>query len=272
MKEVDISIIMGIYNCEKYLKESINSILEQTFKSWELIMCDDGSIDQTYDIALEYKNKYPDKIKLIKNEKNMGLNFTLNKCLKLAEGKYIARQDGDDISLPDRLEKEYNFLENNKKYALVSSKATFFDKKGEWGETNLTEKPTKYNFLIGPPFVHAAVLIRKKVLDEVNGYTVDKKLIRVEDYHLWSKIYEKGYVGYNINKVLYKIRDDEEALKRITFRSRINEAILRFTIYKKLKIPFYKYYYCLRPIIMLIIPKSIYSILHRRKLKENRKC
>ena len=106
-ENIEISIIMGIYNCEKYLRASIDSVLSQTFKRWELIMCDDGSIDNTYNIAKEYQEKYPDKIILLKNDKNLGLNQTLNNCLEKAKGKYIARQDGDDVSVKDRLEKEY---------------------------------------------------------------------------------------------------------------------------------------------------------------------
>ena len=88
---------MGIYNCAKTLPEAIDSILAQTYSNWELIMCDDGSSDDTYAIAEKYKITYPNKIKLIKNEKNLGLNATLNNCLKYVDGNYIARMDGDDI-------------------------------------------------------------------------------------------------------------------------------------------------------------------------------
>ncbi len=269
MEKIDISIIMGIYNCEKYLKESIESILSQTFKNWELIMCDDGSSDKTYFIAQEYQNKYPDKIKVIKNEKNLGLNETLNRCFSLAKGRYIARQDGDDVSLPNRLEEEYEFLEKNPQYALVSSKMSYFDENGEWGELKVKEIPNKDDFVSGPPFAHAPVLIRKSVFEEVGGYTVDKKLLRVEDYHLWFKIYAKGYIGYNIDKVLYKMRDNEEAYKRRNLRNRINEARVRWIGYKMLKIKWYKYVFCLRPILVWFLPKKIYTIFHQRKLRKS---
>ena len=108
-----VSIIMGIYNCASTLPEAIDSIINQTYNNWELIMCDDGSVDNTYEIADKYRNQYPKKIVLLKNEKNMGLNYTLNECLKHSSGEYIARMDGDDLSLPTRLEKEVAFLENN---------------------------------------------------------------------------------------------------------------------------------------------------------------
>lgn len=266
---MEISIIMGIYNCQNYIKESIESILSQTYTNWELIMCDDASNDETYNIAKTYQEKYPEKIVLLKNNTNLGLNKTLNKCLKVAKGKYIARQDGDDISLPKRLETEYNFLENHSEYALVSSKMVRFDENGDWGEYAVVEKPDKINFVKGTPFAHAASMIRRNVINEVNGYTEDTKLLRVEDYHLWFKIYAKGYKGYNINEVLYKTRDDNDAYKRRNFRNRINEVRVRYIGYKMLKIPFCMYIYCLKPICVWLLPKKVYIILHRKKTKNN---
>ena len=89
----EISVIMGIYNCASTLPEAIDSIIMQTYTDWELILCDDGSLDDTYAVAEEYRCKYPDKIILIKNDRNMGLNYTLNHCLQYVTGKYIARMD-----------------------------------------------------------------------------------------------------------------------------------------------------------------------------------
>ncbi len=93
-------------------------------------MCDDGSSDDTFEIAKKYQIDYPEKVVLLKNERNMGLNATLNKCLKMAEGEYIARQDGDDISLPDRFKKEIEFLDLHKEFAFVSTHMSFFDETG----------------------------------------------------------------------------------------------------------------------------------------------
>ena len=115
-----ISILMGIYNCADALSEAIDSILKQTYTEWKLILCDDGSSDNTYQIAEHYREKHPDKIVLIKNNKNMGLNYTLNHCLEYADTEYVARMDGDDISLPNRFEEEIKFLDSNPQYALVS--------------------------------------------------------------------------------------------------------------------------------------------------------
>lgn len=104
-----VSIIMGIYNCAATLPEAIDSILAQTFSDWQLVLCDDGSKDSTYTVAESYQEKFPNKIVLLQNERNMGLNHTLNRCLQIANGEYVARMDGDDISLPTRLERKQDF-------------------------------------------------------------------------------------------------------------------------------------------------------------------
>ena len=261
-----ISIIMGIYNCEEYLRESIDSIINQTYSNWELIMCDDGSSDNTLEIAREYEKKYPDKIRVLVNEKNMGLNFTLNKCLEQATGYYIARQDGDDISLPDRFEKEINFLKSNPQYSLVSSNMIFFDENGDWGESHNFGEVKKENFLKGSPICHAPCMIRTEDLKSVGGYTVDKKLLRVEDYHLWFKLFIQGYKCYSLKESLYKMRDDNNAYKRRTFRNRLNETRLKLWGFHKIKISLTKYFWAFKPLILFFVPKCIYSLLHKNKL------
>ena len=105
-----VSVIMGIYNCERTLAESIESILSQSYKNWELILCDDASTDGTLRIAKQYAAHYSDCIKLIQNKTNKRLAASLNHCLSHATGDYIARQDGDDLSFPRRLEKQVAFL------------------------------------------------------------------------------------------------------------------------------------------------------------------
>ena len=96
IKYKTINIIMGIYNCQDTIQEAVMSLVNQSYKEWTLIMCDDGSTDRTYEFASILRDKYPDKIVLLKNKSNRGLNYTLNKCLKVTNCKYIARMDGDD--------------------------------------------------------------------------------------------------------------------------------------------------------------------------------
>lgn len=262
-----VSVIMGIYNCESTLSEAIDSIINQTYANWELIICDDGSSDSTFEIASELRNKFPNKIILLKNDSNMGLNYTLNKCLSKVTGEYVARMDADDISLPTRLEKEVDFLNNNPEYAIVSTGMICFDENGDWGRNLTKEKPELKDIVKSTPFCHAPCMVRVKAYKDVNGYSVDKKLLRVEDYHLWVKMYEKGYKGYNLQETLYKMRDDRNATIRRNYRNRINEAYVKHLAIMKLKLPKWNYIYALRPLIVGMLPVSIYEVLHKRKMK-----
>lgn len=264
-----ISIVMGIYNCEKYLQESIESIIAQTYKNWELIMCDDGSTDNTYELASKFLKQYPNKIILLKNEKNMGLNYTLNKCIEYSNGEFIARQDGDDVSLPDRFMKEMKFLICNPEYALVSCNMTYFDENGDWGRSHNSGEVKKENFIKGSPICHAPCIIRKEALLSVDGYSVSKKLLRVEDYHLWFKLYIAGYKLFSLDECLYKMRDDNDAYKRRNLQNRINETRLKLWGFRKIKIPFSKYIWAFKPIIAFIMPKKLYQKFHYKNLINN---
>lgn len=265
-----INVIMGIYNCADTLKESFECLLRQTYNDWLLIMCDDGSTDGTYDLAENLQKEYPNKIILIKNETNRGLNYTLNRCLSIANSEYIARMDGDDLCSPERFEIEVSLLESNKDIAFVSTAIEHFDNSGTWGYVSHPEYPRLKDFVHGTPFCHASCMIRKDAFDAVDGYTEDKKLLRVEDYHLWIKLYKKGYIGHNIDNPLYQMRDDRNAIARRKFKYRINEAYVRTLAVKELKLPFYCYIYSLRPILVGLVPKFIYKLLHKINIKNKK--
>lgn len=260
-----VSVIMGIYNCARTLGEALDCIINQTYTDWEVIMCDDHSSDNTAQIANQYVQKYPEKFVLLKNKKNHGLNYTLNKCLKVANGDYIARMDGDDLCAVDRFEKEVAVLDAREDIAIVSTDMNFFDEQGIWGRTNTEKIPTKESFLRATPFCHAACMVRKEAYQAVDGYSVSDKLLRVEDYHLWVKMYEKGYRGMNIQEPLYSMRDDRDAQGRRKFKYRLNEAYVKKVAIKELGLKKRNYVWCLRPIIIGLLPGSLYRILHRKK-------
>lgn len=260
-----ISIIMGIYNCADTLGEAIESIINQTYIDWELIMCDDGSQDNTLEVARYYMLQDPKRIRIIKNPMNMGLNKTLNKCLAEARGQYIARMDGDDVCDPTRLEKELKVLSEHIEFAIVSSDMLFFDERGVWGKTNVLELPQPKDFLLGTRFCHAACMVRKSAYDAVGGYTVSENLLRVEDYHLWCKMYAHGFRGINIKEPLYQMRDDRNATNRKKFKYRINEVYVKIQLIKMLKLPLWGYFYCLRPLLLGLLPNFIFDRLHKIK-------
>lgn len=258
-----ISILMGIYNCADTLPEALDSLYAQTYSSFKLILCDDGSMDNTYSVAKEYADKH-DNIILLKNEENIKLAATLNRCLEYADTEYIARMDGDDISLPTRFEKQIDFLDNHLEYAVVSTPMIYFDETGDWGKGKPIEKPTKNDFKMSVPFAHAPCMIRTKVMNEVKGYTVNNYLIRGQDYYLWYKIYKAGYKGYNLKEALYKMRDDQEALQRRTFKNRLKAAVINYEVLKGLKVK-RAYLYSLLIVSKAFIPKTITSRIRRRK-------
>lgn len=262
-----VSVIMGIYNCASTLGGAIDSLLNQTYSNWNLIMCDDGSSDETYSVAKKYKELYPDKIILIKNDENKGLNYTLNHCLKYADGDYIARMDGDDISLPERFEKEVEFLDNHPEYAIVSTPMIYFDEQGDFRRGKGCGEPELNRFAKGTPFCHAPCMVRREAYEAVEGYTLSDKRLRVEDWDLWIRMYEKGYKGYMLNQPFYKMRDDRNAYSRRKFKYRINEARVIFMAVKSLKLPKRNFIWIVRPLVAGLTPAFIYNLVHKRNLK-----
>lgn len=264
-----ISIIMGIFNCAETLEAAVQCILSQTYLDWELIMCDDGSQDGTYTLAEQLTKQYPEKIRLLKNEENMGLNYTLNRCLSVASGAYIARMDGDDLCPPNRFSQEVAVLEVEPEISIVSTDMEFFDESGVWGHISHPEYPQPRDLLHGSPFCHAPCMVRKEAYLAVGGYTVDEKLLRVEDYHLWLKMYKAGLRGKNIHEALYQMRDDRNAYNRRRFKYRLNEAYVRALCVKELHLPAAGYLYALRPILVGLLPPKVYDLLHKRNLRSD---
>lgn len=261
-----ISVIMGIYNCAVTLPEAINSIVNQTYSDWQLIMCDDGSTDETYEIANSYVNCYPDKMILIKNERNQGLGVALNHCLAVATGSYVARMDGDDISKPKRFEKELLFLKEHPEYSIVSCNMVLFDEAGEWGVTHSKKVPKASDLAVGTPHCHAASMAKKECFDTVHGYSTEKRFLRVEDRNLWYKMYTAGYRGANIEEPLYCMRDNRNAAKRRKMRYRINGARVGLDVVKEFKLGPSYFIRALKPILLGLLPQPIYRLLHRARL------
>ena len=264
-----ISVIMGIYNCADTLSEAIDCILAQTETDWELILCDDGSSDNTFTVASSYREQYPDKIVLLQNEHNLGLNQTLNNCLAVTKGEFIARMDGDDRCSPERFETELTAFEEEPGLAIVSTDMAHFDESGTWGRLSRPTYPQPKDFLSESPFCHAPCMVRREAYEAVGGYSVSDKLLRVEDYHLWIKMYAAGYKGKNIHEPLYQMRDDRNAYGRRKFRYRLNEAYVKALAVKTFRLPITGYIYALRPIIVGLLPGWLYDRLHKKRLHQS---
>ena len=259
-----VSVLMGIYNCAPTLAEALDSLYAQTFQDFKIILCDDGSTDNTYAIAKSYADAH-DNIVLISNGKNMGLNHTLNHCLEYADTEYCARMDGDDISLPTRFEKEVKFLDEHPEYAIVSTPMIYFDEDGEFRRGKGGFEPTKMSFIKGHPHCHAPCMVRREAYMKVGGYTESQRLLRVEDYHLWMKMYAEGYRGYNLEECLYAMRDDRNALARRNWLNCKNGAYAHWIACKTLHLPWYAYLYSAIIILKYFTPNFLYRYIHKNK-------
>jgi beta(1,3)galactosyltransferase epsH len=257
-----ISVVMGVYNPDKeYLINSVNSILNQTFEDIEFIICDDGSNKNAY--LFEELEKLDSRIIIIKNEKNMGLAYTLNNCIVHSQGKYIARQDADDISKKDRLEKQFNFLEKNLCYSFVGSNISLFDENGEYSVFKFPMCPQNRDFLFTSPFNHGSIMIRKKILEKNNMYRVSKETRRCEDYDLFIRLYIDNRLGFNIQEELYFFREDKDAKKRRKFIYRVDDFKIRKKYFKKLGIGVERYVYMIKPILVGLFPVEIIDFMKK---------
>lgn len=201
IKKPLVSIILSIYNDEKFIKKSINSILNQTYKNIEIIIINDGSTDKTQKILKVFEKNYKN-IYLINNKKNIGLTKSLNIGIKKSKGKYIARQDCDDISYAKRISKQVAFLEKNKEIVLCGTQRIIVDtriSKSYRDFLPFEDYQIRNKALISNPFFHSSVMIRKNILYKVGLY--NEKFKYVQDLELWSRIIFK-YKTVNLKDIL----------------------------------------------------------------------
>lgn len=188
---VKITTLTSVFNGERFLRESIESVLNQTFQDFEFIIVDDGSTDKTPEILDSYRDS---RIVRIVNSPNLGLIESLNKGLERAKGELIARHDADDISLPNRLEKQAALLDKNPDYVLVGSTYELITESGRPIRVEkfpTTDAAIRWHSLFHNPFAHNAVMFRGDVI-RANGLRYDKNALHAEDYAFWSKLLQFG--------------------------------------------------------------------------------
>ena len=187
MQSTEISVIMSCYNASRYLPEAIESILKQTHSDYEFIIVNDGSTDGTFDILGRYASE-DDRIRVV-NKENTGLADSLNCGLRVAQGEWIARQDADDISLPDRFVKQVAFLEGFPSVILVGSGCTLIDERGT--PSGDYQYPTRHSLLVGQicggesPFPHSSAMFHRQTAVRIGGY--NPRFIRCQDVDLWLR-------------------------------------------------------------------------------------
>jgi glycosyltransferase involved in cell wall biosynthesis len=199
-----VTVLMSVYNGERYLREAINSILNQTFDDFEFIIVDDGSTDNSPQIISAYDDE---RIRLIRNERNMGLTASLNKGLDLARGEYVARMDCDDVSLPERLAKQVAFMDANSGVGASSTDALDIDAEGNVlrRRTTLTGAGLE-NFYWRTPLIHPSAIIR---FSQFKDLRYDERIRYAQDYDLWLRIKERSNLA-NLAEclLLYRVHDE----------------------------------------------------------------
>lgn len=262
----DISVIITAYNAEKYINESIESIISQTYRNWIIIAVDDGSSDKTYKILNQFKIKLKNQFILIKNKKNLGINISLNKALEDVKTPFFCRQDADDISLPNRLEILINAIKNKPKYYFVSSRMRGINNSNLIFPLKIINYPNKENFITSLPFCNAPTLFRSVILDKVQFNTSKIYKKRFEDYEFFFKCYLNNFFGYNIMNITYLARQDLDYYNKISIYQRFVEVYLKYNIYKKFNLNFQCSIHIILPLIKLLIPNKLIKFYKNNSL------
>ena len=209
---------MSTYNEEKYIETSLGSILNQTFKDFEIIIVDDASTDNTRKLIQGLEDK---RIRLICNEENQGLTKNLNKALKYVRGKYIARMDGDDIAFPERFKKQYHYMEKHPETMLVSCYTKSF------GDSDLVfalpdkSEVLKVRMLVRPVYAHPGFMMRRELIEA--GYQYDEEYRTAQDYEFASRVAEKYKIGL-VPEVLLFYRVHKKQISAKSGNQQFNNA------------------------------------------------
>jgi len=247
-----VSVVMSVYNGERYLAEAIESILGQTFTDFEFIIINDGSTDGTAGILRSYDDP---RLRIVE-QTNIGLTRSLNRGISLARGEYIARMDDDDVALPERLTQHVAFLDTHPRVGVVGSACRVIDELNgrEWVyRVPLSDEQLRRHLIRGNPFVHTSVTMRKSVLQAVGGYNEDYPYL--QDYELWVRLAGRTRLA-NLPDVLVVHRHHwgtvsttrSTELLRLWLRMRI-----RYEAFRRLDCPFYYALYILQPILFTLV-------------------
>lgn len=228
MRDALISIIMPAYNAEKYIKEAIDSIIEQTYTNWELIIADDGSIDKTKEIIESFNDS---RIIISHNDINLGYLKTCNRLFSLCQGEYITFQDADDISYPNRLEEQLNAFDTDDLLGMVGTLADTISSNGKI--LDIVKRPTSYNeikknIIKVNTFIGATVMIKKEILKDIGGYREFFDRLAYQDYD-WTSLISERYKSINLYKSLYQYRQYSSSTSKIIDPKRaISNKLVQF--------------------------------------------
>ena len=260
-----VSVLMSVYNGASTLEKAAASVLAQTYRDLELILCDDASTDDTWRI-MQRIARSDARVTIFQNETNLGLGASLNECLSRAKGEFIARQDADDVSDPDRIERTMDFLlSSGAPYAACGVRV--FDDSGVWSTRQYPQKITKHIIAQKNPFFHPTMIFRRAVIESVNGYRVSPETRRTEDYDLVMRLAAQGDIGENLQEILYSVYEPQEAYLRHNAKTRLYEVRVRARGLRVMGSPVSDYIYLVKPLIMACVPRGMMRSVKRLQWK-----
>ena len=260
-----VSVLMSVYNGASTLEKAAASVLAQTYRDLELILCDDASTDDTWRI-MQRIARSDTRVTVFQNETNLGLGASLNECLSRAKGEYIARQDADDVSDPDRIERTMDFLlSSGAPYAACGVRV--FDDAGVWSTRQYPQKITKHIIAQKNPFFHPTMIFRRAVIESANGYRVSPETRRTEDYDLVMRLAAQGMIGENLQEILYSVYEPQEAYLRHNAMTRLYEVRVRARGLRAMGSPVSDYIYLVKPLIMACVPRGMIRSVKRLQWK-----
>jgi glycosyltransferase EpsE len=260
-----VSVIMGVLNGAATVLRAIRSIQEQAFTDWEYVICDDASTDGTWGV-LQGAAKEDSRIRLIRQETNSGLAAALNRCIDTAEGEYLARQDADDVSHPQRFSEQVRFLDERHDVAVVGTYAALFDALGAtWGELRPPKAPAVREWVRGSKVIHASVVMRAKDVRDAGKY--NEHAVRSEDYDLWLRLISMGAHIATLPLALYFVHWDTSDYRRRKYTYRIIEARVRWKGYRAMKVPAAAYVYAVKPLVVGLLPQRAVYWYHSARYR-----
>lgn len=262
-----ISVIMGVYNGERFLAEAVESILSQSYGDFEFIICNDCSTDASAEMLRAYAAA-DSRIVLLENERNMGLAATLNRCLAVAKGEFIARMDCDDRALPERFTSQVQWMQQHPETDVLGTGAEYMDDNSlVYGRTSwdTVRVFTTADVVRGSCVMHPTVMMRAETLRRVDGYTVNQLTSRAEDYDLWCKIMSDGGTIAVLPQILFRYREDQSNIVRRKYKYRIQEARLKCRWIRQIGRAA-DLFYAVKPLLVGLLPLGLYKKLHRKRI------
>lgn len=260
-----ISVIIPTFNASNSIEQAVDSVLNQTYQNFEIIIVDDLSTDDTWNKLLKIRNK-DSRVHIFQNEKNSKSAFTRNNAVSKTKGDYIAQLDDDDYWASDKLQKQLEFLECHSDIDFVGTNAFIWDREGIYGEIERPMYPSAKDLVKTSAFVNPSIMFRKKSFQAVGGYRVSSETVRGQDYDLFLRMYSERMRGANIQENLTYYYKDNAYYNKISWQSRIGEAKFKYRNFKKMGMLPQSLHYVIKPIIAIFVPNNLMAWNQSRKI------